>query len=319
MESDTYDPNDLGFNFNNNESGWNAAIARWEYEPFGPFLKAGTGINAGYASLYKFPGKPEEQVRPNLYTQANFEIWASGLFRNYYELTVWMYMQPFKNYDYYEPRVPGRFFTYPAFKNVGFNLLTDTRKKLFVRVIGRLYKFHEKTKHRLEYNGILNYRVNNHFTLNYEYRRFFMHLDRGFIAREEDNVIFGARDYTDITNFIQANYTFNPRVTLSFRLRHNWTRVHYTHFYNLKLDGGLEDRPYDRNEDINFNAWTIDTNLRWRFAPGSDLYVVWKNAIFGYSQESDISYSQNLDELFDNPQSNSFSIKAIYYLDLQRL
>ena len=146
-----------------------------------------------------------------------------------------------------------------------------------------------------------------------------MHLDRGYIAQEEDNIIFGARDYTDITNFIQANYTFNPRVTLSFRLRHNWTRVHYTHFYNLKLDGGLEDRPYDRNEDINFNAWTIDTNLRWRFAPGSDLYVVWKNAIFGYNQASDISYSQNLDELFSNPQSNSFSIKAIYYLDLQRL
>jgi hypothetical protein len=319
VTSDTYDPNDLGFLFINNQSTWLGSVGYHKYDPFGPFLKAGAGINLRQTSLYKFPGAPEEQVRPNLFTDANVEVWANGLFKNYYDLTVWINTVPFENYDYFEPRVPGRFFAYPAYKNIGININSDTRKKFMVGINSRLTKFHEKTKHQFNYDGYFNYRINNHFSLRYEYSRLFMRLDRGYITEEGDNIIFGARDYKDITHYLQANYTFNPNLTLSFRLRHNWTRVQYTHFYNLQWDGSVVERSYDKNEDINFNAWTIDTNLRWRFAPGSDLYVVWKNAIFGYNRESDISFSENLDQLFQNPQSNSFSVKAIYYFDLQRL
>jgi hypothetical protein len=113
-------------------------------------------------------------------------------------------------------------------------------------------------------------------------------------------------------------YTFNPKMSLSFRLRHNWTRVSYTHFYTLQENGTVVDRVYSENENINFNAWTIDTNFRWRFAPGSDLFIVWKNSIFGEDENSMISYGENLQDLFHQPQSNSFSVKAIYYIDFQR-
>jgi hypothetical protein len=54
---------------------------------------------------------------------------------------------------------------------------------------------------------------------------------------------------------------------------------------------------------------------RWRFAPGSDLYVVWKNSILENQQRTDLDYWANLDGLFENPQRNIISLKMIYFLD----
>ncbi len=319
MQNDTYDNNDLGFNFNNNNQNWHAAFSYNWYKPFGPFINAGIGTNLRYSTLYKFPAEPDLQVRPNLFTSAGFEIWMNGRFKNYYQATFWVYTQPTKGYDYYEPRVPGRFFTYPAFKTFGLNVNSDTRKKLQAGFNGRYNPFFEAHKYQLGVGGYLTYRVNNHFSFGYDFNHFFMTLDRGYIARQEEDIIFGARDYRDITQLLRLNYAFNPKTSLSLRIRHNWTRVKYTHFYTLLLDGGIEERPYADNEDINFNAWTVDASFRWRFAPGSDFYFVWKNAIFGNDQNTSVSYGENLRQLFANPQSNSFSVKAIYYLDFQRL
>jgi len=53
----------------------------------------------------------------------------------------------------------------------------------------------------------------------------------------------------------------------------------------------------------------------WRFAPGSELSLVWKNMV--YDDQSIIVYPhfKNLDNTINFPQTNSFSVKIIYYLD----
>ncbi len=319
VESDTYDPNDLGFIYNNNESSLEMSAEYRQFKPFGPFLDAGAGFNARRSALYKYPGAPENQVRQNLYTDGGFEICVYAKFKNFMNLNAWMYTQPVASYDYFEPRVPGRFFIYPAFNNVGINFNSDARKRWILSLHSRFNKFHEKDKYRFVANGSLSYRINNHFTAYYELEKQFYTLDRGYVNEIGSDIVFGARDYRDVTQNFDLRYSFNPKTTLSFRLRHNWTRVHYTHFYTLESDGDITPRDYQEDEDLNFNAWTIDTAFRWRFAPGSDIFVVWKNSIFGLDQNSQISFSENLDTLFDHPQTNSFSVKAIYYLDMQKL
>ena len=57
----------------------------------------------------------------------------------------------------------------------------------------------------------------------------------------------------------------------------------------------------------------------WRFAPGSEISVVWKNVI---ERDQDIilpSYFENLDKTIGYPQTNSLSVKLIYYLDYMYL
>ena len=58
---------------------------------------------------------------------------------------------------------------------------------------------------------------------------------------------------------------------------------------------------------------------RWRFAPGSDIFVVWKNSIFNSTELADIGFGKNLEDLRSAPQTNSLSLKIIYYLDYDLL
>jgi hypothetical protein len=111
-------------------------------------------------------------------------------------------------------------------------------------------------------------------------------------------------------------------MSLNFRVRHYWTKLDYNSFNLLGEDGNLYQTPYtgkDTNDtplhNGSFNIFNIDLVYRWRFAPGSDLYFVWKNSIANNSPDIEQNYFNNLEHLLDAPQLNSFSIKVIYYLD----
>jgi hypothetical protein len=226
------------------------------------------------------------------------------------------YFQPGESYDYFEPRVDGRFNTNPAIVNFNTRIRTDQRKKLSMGISAR-YKITTE-QGRYDYDIELNpsFRFSDKLTMEYEIELEKERNDVGFVEELDDQeIIFGTRDITDVTNFIRANYSFNTRMNLSFRLRHNWTNVKYHSFHFLNEDGSLGDTDYREEEDINYNAFTIDAVYRWRFAPGSDLYLVWKNSLIGETEETDLNFWSNFDRMLDHPQRNSFSIKVVYYLD----
>ena len=55
----------------------------------------------------------------------------------------------------------------------------------------------------------------------------------------------------------------------------------------------------------------------WRFAPGSELSLVWKNSIASSGSIIVNNPFDNFRDLLDMPQSNSISLKILYYLDYQ--
>jgi hypothetical protein len=57
----------------------------------------------------------------------------------------------------------------------------------------------------------------------------------------------------------------------------------------------------------------------WRFAPGSELSLVWKNAIYTNDNNLVNSFVDNLENTFAASQINSISLKILYYLDYQYL
>lgn len=319
LTDDAYDNNDLGFQQRNNRKSYAADISYTIYEPIGPFLNTGVGFNANYFGLYKFPGSPEIKVRNNLYNNAGFEFWWYGQTKSFWNLNTWFFVQPAEGYDYFEPRVEGRFFRYPALKNFGVSINSDNRKRFTYGFNGNMTPFHER--HKLNWFAFAfgRYRINNHFAIGYEIEKNRMRLDRGGIDIVGDDIIMGARTLNDLSQIVGLKYIFNSTTTLDFRLRHNWTRVHYTNFYRLLQDGGIEEIEYNVNQDLNFNAWNIDMQFRWRFAPGSDIYVVWKNSIYGLDRLSDSTFGENIARLWRQPQTNSLSVKAIYFLDVPKV
>ncbi|MEN8123290.1 MAG: DUF5916 domain-containing protein, partial [Bacteroidota bacterium] len=144
--------------------------------------------------------------------------------------------------------------------------------------------------------------------------------DIGYVDNTEieDTIYFGKRNRIDLENTIETRYIFNENMSVNLRLRHYWSTVKYNKYYTLNLDGTLSDEDeFDAADDINFNYFTIDLGFRWIFAPGSELSLVWKNSIFTYNDEITNNYLNNLQKTFDSPQTNSISLRILYYLDYQ--
>ena len=107
-------------------------------------------------------------------------------------------------------------------------------------------------------------------------------------------------------------------MSLTFRLRHYWAKAAYHSFHKLGEDGHLTATDYNEFNDNSFNAMNIDAVYRWRFAPGSDIFIIWKNSILGWDDvQNDViyDYRNSINGLSNTPQTNSLSIKIIYFLD----
>ena len=131
----------------------------------------------------------------------------------------------------------------------------------------------------------------------------------------EDDIIFGSRYRQDLETTVAANYLFTNKISLTLRVRHYWAMVDYNQYYMLNQDGTMGDTNYNNNHNTNYNAFNIDLIFRWRFAPGSELNIVWKNAVLDYGSIPNYNYLNNFGMMFETGQNNQFSIKALYYLD----
>ena len=56
-----------------------------------------------------------------------------------------------------------------------------------------------------------------------------------------------------------------------------------------------------------------------RFAPGSFINIVWKDASFLADDIINRNYFRNFDHTLEQPQNNNLSIKVIYFLDYVNL
>jgi hypothetical protein len=318
-ESDTYDPKDMGYIRQNNESTWYAEFDYNINEPFWKVLNWRTEFNMVYQNLYK----------PRMFSEFNFSLITRTTFaKRYIHTGFFLHFNPVVNHDYFEPRVDGWKFNRPRSGVGNWWISTDYRKTVALDFNAGAWKAFDYDRYgywfgigpRIRFNDkwLLSYRLNidnNYNTYGYI---------EDFTDGSGNTVInFGKRDVATITNTLNTSYIFNSKMSLNFRARHYWSRVEYTDFYELQKDGYLSSSigydTYGENENYNYNAFTIDMNYLWRFAPGSELSLVWKNAI--YTNETDIinSFLDNLNNTFESSQINSISLKILFYLDYQYL
>ena len=129
----------------------------------------------------------------------------------------------------------------------------------------------------------------------------------------------GQRDRNTIINSLKGKFIFNPQISLSLAFRHYYSEVEYDRFYNLQQDGGLEPVNLENTFDTTYNTWNVDLRFSWWFAPGSQVTVLYRNAIESYVNTSNQDFSENFNTLFDQPQLNSLSVRVSYYLNYNRM
>jgi hypothetical protein len=307
--SDKYDINDLGYMDRNNYKYTELFL---RYELTKPIWKI---INLfSYLDIYNW-----RMYNPSVFTSNVFYFHTNVTFSNQYSASINATYMPNGDKDYYEPRVKGRYvIPFKKYYHFGGSINTDSRKKLsFYFNPGRRWN-DDPDKYEYWFNQSLTYRVNDRLSFSYSLYYDYDHKTKGWVktSDNEDTIYFGIRNVRTLENILTSKFIFNKSSYLSLRLRHyNKNAVYDRRYYELNTDGTLKNSSYADNNNKSSNTFNIDMVYAWRFAPGSELSVVWKNIIDKEDDRIIYPYFKNLDNTINFPQTNSLSVKVIYYLD----
>lgn len=330
IESDRYNPNDLGILFGNNNISQNIYVNYNKYKPFWKVNNLYTWSEITQSLLYKPTRYQDVSIAGGMQTTFTKSFITTGFNVN---------IDPTKN-DFYEPRVfpLGEYYVrVPSSANVGGFMSTDYRKKLAWDVNGGIRTYAEDDRlqrpRRMGYGLAVSprYRVNNKLNFRYNIEWDYKQNQIGYVngGMDEDEpldqefvgqVILGRRNVVTVSNVLSMAYTFSNRMSFTFRTRHYTSNVRYQDFARLSPGGQEELVDYRRNRDNTYNAFNIDAVYSWWFAPGSQISVVWKNANnpdydYRSGNEATPLYFNNLSNTINTPHNNSVSIKVLYYLD----
>lgn len=307
VETDKYNPNDMGLIYNNNEVMQRGEVEYNIYKPFWKMNNLYASLSTTYSRLYKPYTFQYFGLNANLYSTL----------KNFYGIGTYLHIEPVKNYDYYEPRVAGRYYVLPANFMIGSNFYTDGRKKFALDLISRYRKFNENNRHLYYVEISPRYRVNDKLSFRYllSTRNAYDEIGSFGDNMRNDTIFFGLRDVKTITSTINSSYIFTNRMSLTLRARHYTSSALYHKYFSLGNNGNLSEASYDINKNINFNTFNVDMVFSWWFAPGSEVSIVWKNAIANDSNELVSGYLDNFNRTMQLPQNNSVSVKVLYYLD----
>jgi hypothetical protein len=305
--SDNYDPNDMGYLKKNNLLSNGLTFGYNLYTPHGPFYSSRNSLSVYYDRLYA----------PFVFNDFKISMSSSSVLRSFWTLTVSGKISPSGSDDYNEPRVDGRMYHRQPSASLEADIGSDPRRPFMIEMeasAGRHYlepgRYNAgiELKPRVRFSNRLSGLAG--FTWQFENN------DEGFAGIADGEIIFGQRDNRIMSCELDFAYMFSARSNLSFRLREYWAIAEYSgRYYLLNYDGTLSVADIVRHDNTSYNALNADLSYSWRFAPGSELTLVFKNALYDYQTDIPGSFSDNLKGLWELGITRSLSCKVIWYLD----
>ena len=310
LANTTYDINDLGLNRRNNYNNLEAEISYENFEPNKTFNKYKFELSTRHRRLYN----------PNVITGNSFR------FESFFVLKSRIAFGGFMDYrtsrdDYFEPRVEGKYVTFSKSLGSKMFISTDYRKVFAVDFgIGQRKDF-DQPQQQVFIEFSPRYRFSDKFLV--EINTDFSKRDNqfGYIDNTETDVFFGQRDLLSFENSLTASYNFDPYRAIDLRFRNYWTSVDYSDgiFFKLNDDGTKDIVDYqitqENDPNRNFNIWNLDLSFRWRFAPGSEASLLYRNQIFNNDNQATLGYIESLNKLFKQAVQNTISLRVTYFLD----
>jgi hypothetical protein len=312
-----YDKNDLGYNFFNDYYEANAYCG---YNLYRPFLNT---FRQGSAGAYI--DRTGRLSRNNELTSLSAGMNVFLLDNDNWSYFANLYSSLTEGRDWFEPRVQGRFFKSPVAMGIFTDFSTNYNKPLSFN-----YGFYANRVPSFQSHSAGGFiepmvRINDHlsFSVRSDYNS--TNNERGYCTFDTaGSPVFGRRDVTTLTNLLTSRYQFSPNMSLALRIRHYWSQGRYDAYYNLAEDGSLTDYPAPTgaqpfNTDFNTNYFNVDMVFNWVFSPGSSLLITYKGQVS--AEDSDITggYAENLRGTLGAPQRDIVVIKALYFLDYERV
>ncbi|MCW3117427.1 MAG: hypothetical protein JWM28_1509 [Chitinophagaceae bacterium] len=310
VESEKYDPTDLGYLEAPNEVTYQGNVSYNQFTPTKTFL----------THSYSFDVRAMYLSEPYAFNRFDLTGTAFGVFRNFWDVTLTAILTPLKEHNYFELRTPGKYLEYPL--NYIFELTgsTDSRKRAFVNY-DLIWAQAPQTKNNYYRASLgVRYRFNNRFMLDLSVARDYEENQLGyaFIREPNDEPIVGFRNNLAVTSVFSGIYNFTSRINLTLRARHYWNEVHYKSFYDVDDKGLLIGRAFISNHDENINIFNVDAFFTWDFRLGSRMILGWKNWL-GDNEYVDGtrygSFYKNFQQTLNLRHANEVTLKFIYFLD----
>ncbi len=313
IESERYDPNDLGVLTAPNEVSTEAFINYQQFVPDEKFNYRSYRLSVVQTNLFK----------PLVYTNLQYNSSFLHVFKNFWDISLNFSGQAKWSDDYFEMRTPGVMVHKTPYWVAGLSGSTDSRKKLYVSYGFSFAEGPIPDDPYYNIRGSVRYRFSNRFSLDLNNRYENDAGNFGYAYREANGTpVLGRRALTNNTLIMSGIYNFTPRMNLTFRARHYWSSVNYVAFFDVKPDGWWTDRPFVEGKDQNYNAFNLDAFFTWDFRLGSRIIVAWKNAL-GPEEVIDgkkyTGYIQNLGQTLASPHSNEVTFRFIYFLDYNQI
>lgn len=304
-----FNPNDMGYLSKTDELQTELELNYNIYKP--------VGILLNWYNQLQFTQNTYFSKGKNISNSIYYRSYSR--FKNYLSFNFWVDANLGNINDYYEARTPGRVYKAPGSTTIGLFLSPDYRKRFLIDVSGGFSKSYQKGQYGywLGINPIV--RANDHFNFNISSNFDNIHNDYGYAGEENDSIFFGKRKIKTLVNALNANYVFNSKSALSLKVRHYWSTINFNQFYYLQNNGSLLENTSFSSTNENANYFNIDMVYTWRFAPGSELSLVWKQSIFNEGEQVVRNYFDNVNNLFGFEQNNSISFRLVYYVDYLQL
>ncbi len=304
---DHYNQSDMGYLTNNNfiTHGFYAGYKFVKPKKF--YNNIYINLNGNYTQLYEPRRYQSLQVNGNVNSQ----------FKTLWQMGIRFSANP-KNNDFYEARLPGRVVKQPGSGMVGFWINTNDAKKYSAQVDVSRRAYSAYGGREIIATLVNTFRFSSKLSVALSNFVEFGDHNFGFasLSQNSDSSFMSLRRIRTAENVVNVKYNFSTKTWLTFRLRHYWSKVDYSHFANLEADGRVTPvASLYRNPDINANLFNVDMNFTWQFGPGSFVNLTWKTSSELYDQLVLDRYYRNFRTALETPSYNSLSLKVIYFLD----
>lgn len=304
--SEDYEINDLGINFRTNYYSFSGNTSYRILNPNKTFNTFRVNLNS-YFEFYT----PTNQIQAS-----NLNVNLNSTNKKNHFFGGGINFNPFKNYDYYEPRVTDRFFVNP--ENIGgwFYFSSNYNNKFAIDFEPFLTHVINENRYESGVNISPRYRFSDKFSLVYSFNYFKLKNDIGWIDFENSNIIFARRDRDTYTNSITSKFSISSEMNINLSVRHYWSLAENNKINNLNEDGSLStNTTYTGNRNSNFSTWNLDLSYSWWFAPGSQMSILYRNNASTFERQINKDFGSNFSNLFEDNLNHVLSVSVRYFID----
>ena len=304
--SKDFEINDLGINFRTNYYSFSGNTNYRILNPNKTFNTFRINLNS-YFEFYT----PTNQIQAS-----NFNVNINSTNKKNHFFGGGIDFNPFKNYDYYEPRVTNRFFVKPKTAGGWLYFSSNYNNKFAIDFEPFITHVINENRYEAGVNISPRYRFSDKFSLVYGFNYFKQKNDIGFIDFENANIIFARRDRDTYTNSITSKFSISSVMNFNLSVRHYWSLAENNKINNLNEDGSLSlNNTYAGNRNSNFSTWNLDLSYSWWFAPGSQMSILYRNNAGTFDREINKDFGSNFSNLFEDNLNHVLSVSVRYFID----